>query len=138
MCMTPDSDTIQSGPTPGSVPNTVNVIGEKFDESLTVHIVMLGCEHSWMMKHRNNHPELRERLPEASRGAELRERLTTDEGDLEILGAFDPGQSANLLLQSQGSHERWTDEHKSLPHFSFLLFQVDCALDHWNLRIPQQ
>ena len=46
---------------------------------------MLGCEHSWMMKCRNNDPELRERLPEASRAADFRERLSTDEGDLEIL-----------------------------------------------------
>ena len=42
-------------------------------QSFTVHILMLGCEHSWMMmKHRNNDPEPREGLP-------------TDEGDLEIL-----------------------------------------------------
>ena len=134
--MTPDADTTQSGPTPGSVPNTVNVIGEKFDESLTVHIFMLGCEHSWM-KHRNNDQELSERLPEASRGAELRERLPTDEGDLEILDASIQ-DSTKLLSQDQGSHGRWTDEHKSLPHFSFLLFKVYCVLDHWNLRIPQQ
>ena len=59
MCMTPDANTTQSGPTPGSVPKTVNVIGEKFDKSVTVHIFMLGCDHSWMMKHRNNDPELR-------------------------------------------------------------------------------
>ena len=85
--MTPGADTTQSGTTPGSVPNTVNVFGEKFGESLTVHIFMLGCEHSWMMKHRNNDPQLLERLPEASRGAELRERLPTEEGDLEILDA---------------------------------------------------
>ena len=68
MCMTPGADTTQSGPTPGSVPNTVNVTGEKFGESLTVHMFMLGCEHSWMMKHPNNVPELRERLPEVSKG----------------------------------------------------------------------
>ena len=87
MYVTLDAATTQSGPTPGSVSNTVTVAGEKFDESLTEHIFMLGCEHSWMMKRRNNDPELRERLPVARSGAELRERLPTDEGDPEILDA---------------------------------------------------
>ena len=32
------------------------------------------------------------------------------------------------LSQDQGFHERWTDEHKSLPLFSLLLFKVDCVL----------
>ena len=33
-------------------------------------------------------------------------------------------------------YEGRTDEHKSLPHFSFLLFMVDVVLVFWNLRIP--
>ena len=49
---------------------------------------------------------------------------------------MDPGQSSKPLSQDQGFHEDWSDEHKSLPHFSFLLFKVDVALDFWSLRIP--
>ena len=70
------------------------------------------------MKCRNNDQELREKFPVAPSGTELR--------------------STKQLSQDQLSRERWTDEHKSLPHFSFLLFKVDCILDLQNLRIPQQ
>ena len=41
-----------------------------------------------------------------------------------------------LLSQDQGFYEGRTDEHKSLPHFSFLLFKVDVVFDFWNLSIP--
>ena len=50
--------------------------------------------------------------------------------------AWDPRQSTKLLSQDQGFYEGWTDEHKSLPHFSFLFFKVDVVLGFWNLRIP--
>ena len=49
---------------------------------------------------------------------------------------MDPGQSTKLLSQDQGFQEGRTDEHKSLPHFPFLLFQFDVVFDIWNLRIP--
>ena len=49
---------------------------------------------------------------------------------------MDPGQSTKPLSQDQGFDEGRTDEHKSLPHFSFLLFKVDVVLDFWILRIP--
>ena len=48
---------------------------------------------------------------------------------------MDPGQRAKLISQDQGFYEGQTDEHKSLPHFSLLLFKVDVVLDLWNLRI---
>ena len=37
---------------------------------------------------------------------------------------MDPGQSTQLLSQDQGFNEGRTDEHKSLPHFSFLLVKA--------------
>ena len=48
----------------------------------------------------------------------------------------DPGPSTKLLSQDQGFYEGRTGEHKSLPHFSFLLLKVDDVFDIWNLRIP--
>ena len=49
---------------------------------------------------------------------------------------MDPAENKKLLSQEQGFHEGRTDEHKSLPHFSFILFKFDVVLDFWNLRVP--
>ena len=49
---------------------------------------------------------------------------------------MDPGKNTKQISQDRGFYEGGTDEHRSLPHFSFLLFMVDVVLDLWNLRIP--
>ena len=90
-----------------------------------------------MMKHRNSDPELREGLPKASRGAELRERLPTDEGDLKILDASiqDRVRSCSRktkVLMKDGLMS--TRACHTFPSF----FQVDWVLVLENLRIPLQ
>ena len=89
-----------------------------------------------MLKHRNSDPEFREILSEASRGSELRERLPTDEGVLEILDVSIQDRVRCCSRKTKVAYERWTYKHKCLPHFAFLLFKVDVVLDFWNLRIP--
>ena len=61
-------------------------------------------------------PEIREGMSESCRGEELREGLITEETFQNVEEGFSQRSITRF-------YEGWTVEHKSRPHFSFLLLK---------------
>ena len=87
--------------------------------------MMQSVRDATQLMQRNNDPELREGLSAAWSGEELRERLPTDVDDPETLDAWILDRARSCSRKTKVSTKDGTGEHKSLPHYSFLLFKVD-------------
>ena len=115
--MTLDADTTQLGKIPNTVTGTGEMIGSCWCcNATTILNFVKDCQrHDVVKNFARDHQQTKMIQKFLTRGSRTE---------------FDATLERPRFLR------RRTDEHKSLPHFSFLLFKVDVVLDFWNLRIP--